>query len=105
MEAYDNRNTQRTWDVIDAVRKVADSRGVTMAQIALAWLADRPSVTSVILGARTVEQLDDNLGAADLHLSADETDLLSEASTPLSGDYPYGVAGVRQRDRRIEGGR
>lgn len=106
MEAYDARNTaQRTWDVVDAVREVADSRGVTMAQVALSWLADRPSVTSVILGARTVEQLEDNLGAADLHLSADETDLLSEASTPLSGDYPYGVAGVQQRGRRIEGGR
>jgi aryl-alcohol dehydrogenase-like predicted oxidoreductase len=106
MEAYDARNTaQRTWDVVEAVRTVADSRGVTMAQIALSWLADRPSVTSVILGARTVGQLDDNLGAADLHLSAEETQLLSDASTPLSGDYPYGVAGVRQRDRRIEGGR
>ncbi|HEY8790405.1 MAG TPA: aldo/keto reductase [Actinopolymorphaceae bacterium] len=106
MEAYDARNTvQRTWDVVDAVRNVADSRGVTMAQVALSWLVDRPSVTSVILGARTVEQLEDNLGAADLHLSADETDLLSEASTPLSGDYPYGVAGVQQRGRRIEGGR
>jgi aryl-alcohol dehydrogenase-like predicted oxidoreductase len=106
MEAYDARNTaQRTWDVVEAVRTVADSRGVTMAQIALSWLADRPSVTSVILGARTVEQLEDNLGAADLHLTAEETELLSDASTPFSGDYPYGVAGVQQRARRIDGGR
>ena len=43
----------RTWDVVDAVRAVAEARGATMAQVALAWLADRPAVTSVILGART----------------------------------------------------
>ena len=50
-------------------RPVAEGRGVSMAQVALAWLADRPAVTSVILGARTIDQLDDNLGAADLHLT------------------------------------
>src|SRR5689334_15170805 len=70
MEAYAPRNAQdRTWAVIDAVREIAEGRGVSMAQVALAWVADRPTVTSVILGARTVEQLDDNLGAAGLHLS------------------------------------
>ena len=42
-----------------------------MAQVALAWLVDRPGMTSVILGARTVEQLDDNLGAVGLHLTAE----------------------------------
>ena len=67
MEAYGPRNAQeRTWRIIDAVRKVAEGRGVSMSQVALAWVADRPAVTSVILGARTVAQLDDNLGAADL---------------------------------------
>ena len=69
VEAYSRRSTQeRTWDVVDAVRDVADRRGVSMAQVALAWLVDRPAVTSVILGARTLEQLEDNLGAADVHL-------------------------------------
>ena len=53
-----------------------------MAQVALAWLVDRPAVTSVILGARTLEQLDDNLGAAGLHLTADETAQLDQASDP-----------------------
>ena len=62
VEAYDRRSiVERTWDVVDAVRAVADGRGVSMAQVALAWLADRPAVTSVILGARTTAQLDDNL--------------------------------------------
>jgi len=100
MEAYAPRNAQeRTWQILDAVRKVAEGRGVSMAQVALAWVADRPAVTSVILGARTVEQLDDNLAAADLHLSEQETALLTQASAPIVSDYPYGGPGVDQRSR------
>jgi aryl-alcohol dehydrogenase-like predicted oxidoreductase len=102
MEAYARRNPEeRTWRVIDAVRSVAEARGVSMAQVALAWLVDRPAVTSVILGARTLEQLEDNLGAAGLHLSAAETARLAEASAPIVDDYPYGELGVGQRDRRL----
>ena len=70
--------------------------------VGLAWVADRPAVTSVILGARTVAQLDDNLGAAGLHLSDQETELLNEASTPLVADYPYGGPGIDQRSRHVE---
>src|SRR5689334_18867319 len=52
VEAYDRRSrVQRTWDVVDAVREVAEARGASMAQVALAWLVDRPAVSSVILGA------------------------------------------------------
>lgn len=102
MEAYAKRNAdERTWRVVDAVRTVAEQRGVSMAQIALAWANDRPAVTSVILGARTVAQLDDNLAAAGLHLSAEETALLTDASAPIVADYPYGVGGVAQRSRTI----
>ena len=98
MEAYGPRNAQeRTWQVIDAVGKVAESRGVSMAQVALAWTADRPAVTSVVLGARSVEQLDDNLDAAGLHLSEEETQLLDGVSEPIVGDYPYGPQGRAQR--------
>jgi aryl-alcohol dehydrogenase-like predicted oxidoreductase len=100
MEAYAPRNAQeRTWRIVDTVRRVAEGRGTSMAQVALAWVADRPAVTSVILGARTMEQLDDNLGAAGLHLSEDETALLNEASAPDVSDYPYGAPGVDQRSR------
>lgn len=102
MEAYDPRNSDaRTWRILDAVRSVADERGASMSQVSLAWLGDRPAVTSVILGARTLEQLDDNLGAAGLHLSDKETELLTEASTPVVGEYPYGPQGVAQRGRAI----
>ena len=102
MEAYGPRNAEeRTWRIVDAVRTVAGGRGVSMAQVALAWVAHRPAVTSVILGARTVAQLDDNLGAADLRLSDEETKLLDEASDPPISDYPYGDAGVKQRSREL----
>jgi aryl-alcohol dehydrogenase (NADP+) len=104
MEAYDRRGLERTWAVIDAVGKVADERGVSMAEVALAWVTDRPGVTSTILGARTVEQLDANLRAADLHLTQEETSALDAASDPRAADYPYGVMGAEQRGRRLAGG-
>jgi aryl-alcohol dehydrogenase-like predicted oxidoreductase len=106
VEAYDRRSTvERTWDVVDAVREVADQRGATMAQVALAWLAQQPAVTSVILGARTLEQLKDNLGAAELVLGQEELDRLSAASDPGAADYPYGGPGQEQRSRKVDGGR
>jgi aryl-alcohol dehydrogenase-like predicted oxidoreductase len=106
MEAYAARNAEAaTWDVIAAVQEIADDRGVSMAQVALSWVTDRPAVTSTILGARTVEQLDDNLAAADLHLTEAETTALDDASIPRVHDYPYGVQGVQQRERKIGGGR
>jgi aryl-alcohol dehydrogenase-like predicted oxidoreductase len=102
MEAYAPRNAQeRTWRIVDTVRQVAKDRGVSMAQVALAWAADRPMVTSVILGARTLEQLDDNLDTAGLQLSEGETALLDEASAPVVADYPYGGPGVKQRSRQF----
>jgi len=103
VEAYDRRSAQqRTWDVVDAVRQVAEGRGVTMAQVALAWLAARPAVTSVILGARTTEQLADNLASADVRLEPAETTLLDEASDPGAADYPYGAHGLHQRGRTVD---
>src|SRR4051812_8838491 len=104
VEAYDRRSTsERTWDVIEAVQEVASARGCSMAQVALAWLTDRPMMSSVILGARTLEQLEDNLGAAELHLSAEETGRLDAASDPGPADYPYGGPGVQQRSRTLQG--
>ena len=97
-------NGEATMDygvAFDRSRKVADGRGVSMSQVALAWVADRPCVTSVILGARTVEQLRDNLAAADLRLDEKETTLLTETSAPAVADYPYGAPGVAQRNRTL----
>jgi aryl-alcohol dehydrogenase-like predicted oxidoreductase len=103
MEAYGRRGTPRTWQVIDAVQKLAEVRGVSMAEIALAWVNGRPGVTSTILGARTVGQLETNLRAAGLSLTAEETATLDAASDPAATDYPYGELGVAQRDRRLQG--
>jgi aryl-alcohol dehydrogenase-like predicted oxidoreductase len=101
MEAYDRRGTERNWNVIDAVQKVAEDRGVSMAEVALAWVTARPAVTSTILGARTLSQLETNLRAAELHLTAAETAALDAASDPHITDYPYGELGVEQRARRL----
>ena len=106
MEAWKARNDNpRTWAVIDAVEDIAAARGVSPTQVALAWLVDRPAVTSVILGARTKEQLADNLAAAELQLGPDDTNQLTQVSQPGTGVYPYGPMAQEQRSRKIEGGR
>jgi aryl-alcohol dehydrogenase-like predicted oxidoreductase len=76
------------YDTIDVLVEVAEARGVSAAQVALAWLLGRPTVSSVIVGARTDEQLADNLKAAELSLSDDERARLEEVSRPPLL-YPY----------------
>ena len=76
-----------------------------MSQVAIGWVLARPAVRSVILGARTLAQLDDNLVAGEEQLSDEETRILDAASDPGAPDYPYGERGQTQRDRRIAGGR
>jgi aryl-alcohol dehydrogenase-like predicted oxidoreductase len=100
VEAYDPRNTDRTWEIVDAVREIADDHGVTPAQVALRWLAARPQVTSVILGVRTLDQLRDNLGAAELVLSDDEHRRLDKVSSPPVIEYPYALLDEMTAGRR-----
>lgn len=104
MEAYDRRGSDRTWRIIDAVERVATDRGISMAEVALAWVNNRPAVVSTILGARTTEQLAANLKAADLELTAEEQASLDEASDLAATDYPYGELGIEQRSRELAGG-
>jgi aryl-alcohol dehydrogenase-like predicted oxidoreductase len=78
----------RMFDIIEEVVAVAEARGVSAAQVALAWLLSRPAVTSAIVGARTEDQLKDNLAAADLKLSQEELDRLEKVSRPPL-PYPY----------------
>ena len=84
----DRHQTDRTWKILDAVRAVAAETGATAPQVSLAWLLGRPHVSSVIIGARTLAQLDDNLGAADLGLTDAQRATLDEASDVTPG-YPY----------------
>jgi aryl-alcohol dehydrogenase-like predicted oxidoreductase len=86
------------------VQKVAEDRGVPMAQVAIAWVTARPGVSSTILGARTTSQLDANLRAGGLRLSPAETTALDAASDPHPADYPYGELGVDQRARTLPPG-
>ncbi|KAD3456086.1 aldo/keto reductase [Arthrobacter yangruifuii] len=105
-QGWDLRShNERTWHILDELRTVASAHSATPAQVALAWLADRPGVTSVILGARTTDQLADNLGAASLVLTDEEKQRLAELSAPQVGNYPYGPDGRNQRARLLEGGR
>ena len=104
MEAYDRRSSDRTWRVIDAVQTVAEDRGASMAEVALAWVTGRPAVSSTILGARTTDQLQTNLRAAGLRLTPEETAVLDAASDPDPVDYPYGELGVQQRMRSLGAG-
>ena len=77
----------RAFDCIDAMRAIADGRGVSVAQIALAWLLHQPQVTSVIIGAKRPEQLADNLGSVQIELTGDELAALDTASK-LHAEYP-----------------
>lgn len=78
---------ERGYDVVDVVRDIAEAKGVSVAQVSLAWLLHKPGITSAIIGARKEEQLIDNLGAADIELSAGEMGRLDEASK-LALEYP-----------------
>jgi aryl-alcohol dehydrogenase-like predicted oxidoreductase len=80
-------NRDRAYDCIDAMRPIAQSKGVSVAQIALAWLLHQPQVTSVIVGAKRPGQLADNLEATQVKLSADELRGLDEVSQ-LPAEYP-----------------
>ena len=91
VEAYDRRNVDRTWEILGVVEDIAGARGVSMAQVAIAWVRDRPGVSSVLLGARTVEQLADTLAAAELTLTSEEERALTTVSAPGIPDYPYGM--------------
>ena len=88
----------RAFDCVDAMRPMAQSRGVSVAQIALAWLLHQPQVTSVIVGAKRPEQLADNLAAAQVSLSDDELHALDEVSR-LPAEYP-GWMSERQGEYR-----
>lgn len=82
------RDENALYDVVDVLVDIAEARGVSAAQIALAWLIARPQVTSVIVGARNDTQLQDNLKAADITLTTEETEKLNTVSQlPLL--YPY----------------
>ena len=87
-EAWLRRSTDQNWDVIDALDEIASARGQSVSQVALRWLLDRPEVSSVIIGVRTAEQLEDNLGAIGWSLNEEERNRLDQTSA-INPGYPY----------------
>jgi aryl-alcohol dehydrogenase-like predicted oxidoreductase len=92
------RDREKLYDTIEVLVDVAGAHGASPAQVALAWLLGRPAVTSLIIGARTEEQLLDNLGAASLSLTADGRAALDKVSAP-DLVYPYWHQLATARDR------
>jgi aryl-alcohol dehydrogenase-like predicted oxidoreductase len=95
-ETFGKRSTEQVWDILDRLATLADEKSASPAQVALAWLLAKPETSSIIVGARTVEQLEDNVKALDVKLSADEVAGLDKLSEPVWG-YPYDMIGRSQR--------
>jgi aryl-alcohol dehydrogenase-like predicted oxidoreductase len=89
----------RAWKCVEAMREIGSARGVSVARVALAYILAKPFVTAIIIGAKTMEQLDDNLEAAKLSLTADEMKTLDEVSA-LPAEYP-GWMLARQSAERV----
>ena len=89
-------DTERGWRTLDAAQAIAKERATTPAAVSLAWLLAKPAVSSVIFGARSVEQLDENLAASDAKLTAEDVKRLDDASAFELG-YPYKFIGNIQK--------
>ncbi len=92
---------ERAYDIIDVMKAIGDARGVSVAQIALSWLLHQKHVTSVIIGAKTEAQLNDNLAATNVELSSDDLKHLDDVSR-LKPEYP-GWMLDRQGGERMSG--
>ena len=96
-ERFADFDHDRGWRTVDALKAVAREKGTTPSAVALAWLLAKPAVTSVIFGARSLQQLDDNLAAAEVQLSTEEVKRLDDASAFDPG-YPYKfMANIQKR--------
>lgn len=89
---------ERAWDVIDVLKPIAEAHGCSPARIALAWLLSKPAVTSIIVGAKRLSQLEDNIAAIDIILSEDEIDRLNAVSE-LPPEYPGWMMDTQGADR------
>ena len=96
-ERFSDLATAKNWRALDALRAVAEEKETTVPAVALAWLIAKPAVSSVIFGARSLEQLDANLATVDVALTADEVRRLDDASAFDPGYLYKVIAGVQQR--------
>jgi aryl-alcohol dehydrogenase-like predicted oxidoreductase len=96
-ESWDAYANEHTWNVLDELFAVAEETGKTPAQVALNWLLQRPGVTAPIIGARTLEQLESNLGARGWTLGTEHLDRLNQGSQQPLPYYPYGMIAQLRR--------
>ncbi len=92
---------ERAFDCVDVMRQIAESHQVSVAQIALAWVLHQPAMTSIIIGAKTTEQLSQNLAVTEICLSDDELNTLNEVSK-LPREYPAWMLERQSQDRAPE---
>jgi aryl-alcohol dehydrogenase-like predicted oxidoreductase len=95
-EYCDRRATERNWATLDVVGRISEEMGKSYAQISLNWLFRQNGVTAPIIGARTLDQLEDNNGASGWELTEEQVEELSEASA-IEDVYPYRFIGNAQR--------
>jgi len=93
-------NKEKAFDIIDVMQSIAEEKGASVARLALAWLLHQPAVTSVIIGAKKPEQLDDNIAAIDVRLTQEELHKLDEVSK-LAPEYPGWMLERQGQDRKL----
>ena len=81
--------TEKVFDALEAFEKIAADKGCTISQFALAWCAAQPGITSPIIGPRTLEQLQDNLGAVDIEITVEDNKRVDEIIEPGTAVLPY----------------
>jgi aryl-alcohol dehydrogenase-like predicted oxidoreductase len=94
-ESWRSLDVPQSWVILDEVRRIAGAHGTTPAAISLAWLLAKPEASTIIVGARTVAQLDDNLAALSVRLSPEDLAALDQVSQPAWG-YPYAFIAARE---------
>lgn len=92
-------NKEKAFDIVEVMEEIAENKGVSVAQIALTWLLHKPAVSSVIIGAKKPEQLDDNLHSVEVELTEDELGKLDEVSK-LAPEYPGWMLEFQGADRK-----
>ena len=98
--------TEQAFGVLDVLSRVATELGTTPARAALAWVMQRPAVASTIIGARTMEQMDDNLGALSIKLTPKQVKALDEVSQPklnFPHDFLKGIGGFGYNGSTVNG--
>ncbi len=96
-----NRLNERVYDVVEGLEPIAEGKEATLSQLALAWAMQQPGITAPIIGPRTMEQFDDNLGALRLKLSPEDLRAIDEVSLPGENVTPYYEADWGPHEYRV----